>query len=594
MTTSRILRPAVPLLAALAVAVSAAAQPAPAAAAQAAPAPSTPAAAATAAPSRGDAAAPPSTPTSAPGQEPLSIFGEQIEVRVVNVEVVVTDKGGNRVPDLQPRDFRLRVDGKTVPIEYFTEVRGGQAIAATGSAEAPPLPGLPSLAPGSPVGTSYLVFIDDYFSIPARRDEVLRSLKENLATLGPEDRMAIVAYDGRHLNLLSSWSSTHRDLARAIEREIGIPSRGLERLAELASYDSSRRLGVGRPGVGDSLFAQRGSFASDLSLPERAYSEQLAHQEKRVVDAAVSTLRGFASPPGRKVMLLLAGGWPFSPADYIVNNPNRPILSRQVPRGEDIMRPLSETANRLGYTLYPVDVPGLRSAAVDASQNFPSLPPGLLDLREQESKGTLMFLAQETGGRALLNSLRIGALPTVEADTRSYYWLGFTPGWQGNDKRHRIDVDSLRPGLKVRARDNFLDLSRKAEISMMVESAMLFGHAPGALPMPIRVGAPVKAGRSEIEVPVTIAIPMDALTSVPLNGKHNYELELRVAALDDRGDRSDMPVVPIRFSAPDEGKGKFFRYEAKLRLRRIKQSVTMAVFDPLSNHILTAEADVKP
>ena len=64
-------------------------------------------------------------------EEPSSIFGETIDVRVVNVEVVVTDRQGNRVTGLGPGDFRLRVDGKDVPIEYFTEVRGGQAIAAT-------------------------------------------------------------------------------------------------------------------------------------------------------------------------------------------------------------------------------------------------------------------------------------------------------------------------------------------------------------------------------------------------------------------------------------------------------------------------------
>jgi hypothetical protein len=61
--------------------------------------------------------------------QPLGLFGERIEVRVVNVEVVVTDRQGNRVPDLAVQDFRLRVDGQDVPIEFFTEVRGGQAIA---------------------------------------------------------------------------------------------------------------------------------------------------------------------------------------------------------------------------------------------------------------------------------------------------------------------------------------------------------------------------------------------------------------------------------------------------------------------------------
>ena len=412
--------------------------------------------------------------------------------------------------------------------------------------------------------------------------------------------MAIVSYDGRHLHLLSSWSSSPHDLGRAIEKEIDSPAHGLDRIAELRNYDSTRHLGVGggpggpgTPGFGDS-FHQR-AFGSDLNVIERSEVAQLAQQLRRVVEAAVGTMRGFASPPGRKVMLLLAGGWPFSPADYVVNNVARPILTKDVPSGEDIMRPLSETANRLGYTLYPVDVPGLQTEAVDASQQTPGQPPSMLDMREQEEKGTLIYLADETGGRALLNSARTQALQSAEGDTRSYYWLGFTPGWKGNDKRHKIVVDALRPGLKVRARNSFLDRSRKAEVSMMVESAMLFGNPPGSTVMPIKVGVPVKTRRDEMEVPVSIAVPMDALTNVPLNGKLNYELELRVAALDDRGDRSDIPVIPIRFAIdPSAAQPRFFPYNVKLKLRRTKQSLTLAIFDPLSNHIVTAEADVKP
>src|SRR5947199_10341816 len=57
-------------------------------------------------------------------------FGESIDVRVVNVEAVVTDGQGNRVSGLKPEDFRLRVDGKEVPVEYFSEVKDGEALAA--------------------------------------------------------------------------------------------------------------------------------------------------------------------------------------------------------------------------------------------------------------------------------------------------------------------------------------------------------------------------------------------------------------------------------------------------------------------------------
>ena len=68
------------------------------------------------------------------GQEnPLpDLFSDVIDVRVVNVEVVVTDKKGNRIRDLDAADFELRVDGESVPIDYFTEVDEGVPGERTG------------------------------------------------------------------------------------------------------------------------------------------------------------------------------------------------------------------------------------------------------------------------------------------------------------------------------------------------------------------------------------------------------------------------------------------------------------------------------
>ena len=523
-------------------------------------------------------------------QPPQSVFGEQIDVRVVNVEVVVTDKQGNRVAGFTPQDFRLKVDGKVVPIEYFNEVRGGSAIALA-EAPASTIKGLPSLAPGSPVGTSYLVFIDDFFSLAPRRNEVLRSLKDQLSRLGPDDRMAIVAFNGGGIEMLSSWSNSVRQLGAAIEKAIGEPAQGLTRIAELRSFESSRRLISGAPSFDA---GPRQAFAQRLDIEELEYADRLAAQTERVVGAATSTLRGFASPPGRKVMLLLAGGWPFSPADFVVNNPNRPILDRDIPRGDEIFRPLADTANRLGYTIYPLDVPGVESgSSADASLASPSVTG--LNVREQEHEASLQWVAQQTGGRALLNSLSREALNTVESDTRSYYWLGFTPSWQGNDKRHKVEVDVTHPGFKVRAREDFLDLSRKGEVSMQVESAMLFGNAPDALPLPMKLGPAAITGRREMEVPVTLAIPADAITFVPVNGKYTAELELRISAVDAGGARAPVPVIPFTVTTATQPKaGTAVRYETKLKLRRMIHHLTVAVFDPLSGKILTAQTDVAP
>jgi VWFA-related protein len=519
---------------------------------------------------------------------PPSVFGEQIEVRVVNVEAVVTDRQGNRVTGLKPGDFRLEVDGKAVPIEYFNEVRGGQAVAPGEAEQSSPVKGLPSLAPGSPVGTSYLVFVDDYFSLGPRRDELLRDLKGQLSRLGPEDRMAIVAWDGGRVEMLSSWSSSERQLGSAIEKAIGRKAYGVARLAELRTFQASQRL------TGDTFEpGPRAAFAQRLDIQEIEYAQRVALQTERAVTAAASALRGFASPPGRKVMLMLSGGWPFSPIDYVVNNPNRPVTERVTPSGEEIFQPLVDTANRLGYTLYPVDVPGLESGAADAALAGPS-PTGF-NLREQEHEASLRYVAQQTGGEALVNSANGKLLQVAESDTRSYYWLGFTPAWQGNDKRHKVKLSVAPAGLKVRARTDFLDLSRRAETSMIVESAMLFGGSPDMRAIPVKLGAPVASGRREMDVPVSLAIPVDALTFVPVDGKYRAELELRVSAVDTGGNRAPVPVIPVALSADEQPKtGTFVRYDTKIRMRRMPHHLMLALFDPLSGKILTAETDVVP
>ncbi len=206
----------------------------------------------------------------APETPPADLFGETIEVRVVNVEVVVTDRDGNRVTGLGPGDLKLKVDGKDVPIEFFTEVRGGDAIAPVAGAE-PSIQGLPSLAPGTPVGTSYLVFIDDFFSLNVRRDEVLRRLKDDVTRLGPEDRMAVVAYDGRDVEMLTSWSSSQNTLSRVFDQAMVRPARGLERLAEQRTFGATNRLTAN---TGLDRVDSRQAFFNRLTLEELDYAER--------------------------------------------------------------------------------------------------------------------------------------------------------------------------------------------------------------------------------------------------------------------------------------------------------------------------------
>ncbi|HEY3571139.1 MAG TPA: VWA domain-containing protein [Thermoanaerobaculia bacterium] len=551
-----------------------------------------------------------------------SSFGESIDVRVVNVEAVVTDRQGNRVTGLKPEDFRLRVDGREVPVEYFSEVREGQSAApAEGSQPetARPAAGVQQALAEGPVGTYYLVFIDDFFSIPAQRNAVLKGLKNDLGRLGPADRMAIVTYDGGRLTMLSNWSGSPADLGRAFDEAMVRRTRAVGRLAERASAESDQDFSS--QSVGDGAPLDLAAQQPGLSDVQRRYASDLLRQLQGDIQAAVSTLRAFASPRGRKVMLLLSGGWPFSVQSYASRGAGMP--TKELLEGEDLYRPLTSTANLLGYTLYPVDVPGIQSGAADVNATPPPtsgdpaperglastlaggggggglVPQSLLlggfgNLSEHEIEGSLKYLAQETGGKPVLNTNRALALGLARDDTRSYYWLGFSPSWKHDDKGHRIQLETRRAGLKVRTRTGFLDLSRKAEVTMTVESALLFGNPPGALRMPIQVGAAARSRRGEVEIPVTLGLPVDLMTVVPEGPKFTARLELRFAASSVNGDTAEIPVVPVTLTSDHQPTpGKMVKYETKVKLRGKADHMVVAAYDPLSGKIATAEADVK-
>lgn len=534
------------------------------------------------APAGAQAPPPPTTP----------VFGETVEVRVVNFEVVVTDRDGVPVTGLAPSDFQLTIDGKEYPIGYFTEVRGGDAVeASAGGSEAPAVARVPDLVPGSPVGTSYLVFVDDYFSIPRDRDRVLRSLIEDLPGLAPEDRMAIVAFDGTRLEMLSSWSSSAPELERALRKAAARPAFGLHRLAEKRNLANDQRL---RQDVG---FA-RAPLETRLDITERFYAETIEQQVSNMVSGVAAALRGFANPPGRKVLVMLSGGWPFDPADYAANEFGRAIIEPGLRRGDRLLAPLVDTANQLGYTIYAVDVPGI-SAETFGDAEF-SDPPLLNDtatgfLRESNTQWTLQHVARQTGGRAMLNANRLEALSRAAADTRSYYWLGFVPDWQGNDSRHRIEVAVRREGLRLRSRAGYVDMSRQTEVSMAVESVLLFGSGPNVRPLPIRFGRPERTSMNVMKVALELAVPLDGLTLLPVDGGQATDLELRIAALDERGGRSEIPVIPVRLKvAETPAPGAFARYETTVELRRVTNQLVVAVYDPVSGTIYSASAEVRP
>ncbi len=556
----------------------------------------------------------------------LEAFSDEIDVRVLNLEVAVTDKDGGHVDGLTPEDFRLTVDGNVVPIEYFSEIRHGSAIelAPAETIDVPKTAAVPTVTPGEVVGTSFLLFVDNYFGQARDRKIVLENVIETIPNLGPRDRMAVVSFNGRKLELVGNWETSHPAIVRNLRKAIDAKAGGLHRRAELGRY----AFDISRPGAD--------LIQESLENSKVEYIKVLSRQVDAVSKAATASMRAMAKPPRRTAMLLTSGGWPDDPTLYTVG-PDAQIRYRTKryspkPAFDD----LAGTANKLGYTIYTIDMAGRQtgagpSAAIaemvgdDFVQSVPTTQGGggvptpaplepapgpeeqaiartdaVIDAfsqtagREHAVEAPLISLARETGGEAMINSFRRTALPRTLEGTSSYYWLGYTPSWARDDEAHKVKVEVLRKGVKTRSRRSFRDLSRKSEVTMMVESNLLFDTDLRGHTLEATLGEPRKK-RKKLELPVSLKIPMDELLMVPVAGGFQAKLELRVAVVDKEGARSEIPVIDVVIGGPTKPPpGAHAIYDTTLVLRPIQQQLALVLYDTAGEKMLSTSLDFDP
>jgi VWFA-related protein len=530
---------------------------------------------------------------------PDGLFSESFDVQGVNVQVVVTDKKGNRVPGLAAQDFRLLVDGQPVPVEFFLEVRDGRARAVSapeqGEQAAAGETGdiaLPSgVTSGEEVGNSYLIFIDEFFSPITLRNEALRSLAREVTQLGPQDRVAVVSFNSRKLAVLSDWTAPGEALSRTLRQAADIRySIATAALRAESIPDGSEPLLEDYNSEGGELY---GGFGNYLNL----------RMAERSVNAAMAAQRAFAADvPGRKIMILLSGGWNFNrfAAANVDWEQAKSMMSVPGKSGLELLRPLTDTGNLLGYTIYPIHL-GNRYASllpsagdrdsrtVDTPENEERL---IRSFQADIAQSSLVFAADETGGKMLVPG-RNRHLPRIEEDTEAYYWLGFTHSG-GDNKRRKMTVELLRPGLEARARTSFVPLSREAKTAIEVESALLTGRSLGAKPLEATVGKLERTGLITAEVPLYVKIPTDQVAMVQQGDKYAARLELRVVSLDKDGRQSSVAVVPVELAGDNPGaEGGFLAYETRLKVRNIDQDLQVSLYDALSGENLMTRVHVE-
>lgn len=539
------------------------------------------------------------------GQEAgVPVFRESVEVRVVEVEVAVRDPQGRHVAGLRPDDFRLTVDGRVEPIDFFSEQRGG-AVAGAAPRDREPRSEAREAASTASARLNLLVYIDEELSLPIDLERVLIGLESQIDHLSPRDRVAIVAWNGRRLERILDWSPAGPELRSALSEARRRPAWGLRSRLDTGGWrapftawsgnstdllpDESRR-GVTGGGVcaGDEGESTSGCLAP-ATWRENAVSRrsvfEIRNRLERAARAAAAAVRSFDRPPGRRALILLAGGWP----EPLVALPGRgqPSYAWSDAAALRWLDPLLDVADQLGYTIYPVDVPGMLSVfGADVERRGPgvrssgfSASPEASNASEARFHRPLRHLAERTGGVAFLDGRRREALAGIASDARSYYSIAFTAPRERDDSAHRIGIEVARPGVTVRARRRFRDLSDSTDLGYQVEAALLDGSRDLAgTPLLASAGPPVRDGLVRIRVPLQIEVPRRELVEAGAGeADRGIPAELRIAAVDSDGRRTLIGPVRIVLASPASDPG-IFTTEVPIRLRRADQELAVSLY----------------
>jgi VWFA-related protein len=187
----------------------------------------------------GPAPAQPISPLVAAGQDIR--FRDRVDVESVVVDARVVDGAGRPILGLTPSDFRLKVDGRAVPVQSVSWVDDSappdpEATVAAGQAGVP----LP------PRGRLIVFFFQKDLESSRVMGflQMLRRARTMLDGLGEQDRVAVVSFDS-HLKVWTDFTTDRERLRHVLDRSILF-----ERVPLLAPGDAPSLVEHLEPGAG--------------------------------------------------------------------------------------------------------------------------------------------------------------------------------------------------------------------------------------------------------------------------------------------------------------------------------------------------------
>jgi VWFA-related protein len=522
-------------------------------------------------------------------------FGETIEVRVSNVNVVVTDRAGKPVAGLTKDDFEVLENGFQRPITNFYELRGGDDAQAT-----------PATTPQPPEAQQrrrLVVFIDQETVDPRRRTSALAALSARIDRLLRDGDEAMVLEYYRDRRVMTDLTSDRAAIHRALDAAAAGPAFGAQRQVarDRVLTHATEVIGFAKdnlkPLPGGALrqvFMTMEQAYTDAKATAKLHADEVFASQRRLLGVLFQTVSSMAGLEGKKVLLFVGAELRQRPGLDVLDDVDalfrqagaHSVMGMSAGVRNDLgveLGKLAREANANEVTLYMIDgsdrtsrSSAASSAHIDGTERNND---GGIDL---DSAVAMTSLASDTGGRALIGSINDALLvDNMTRDLTSYYSLGYKPDAGAGERTLAVKVK--KPGLVVRTRRSTTLKSTDEETTDNLIANAFYPRSGGDIGVILETGI-AQADGDHFLLPVTVHVRGD-ITAIPSGDTMSGQFEVYFVTAAPRGNLSPVARDIQTFSYPirDAKTGmQRITYSGSLRVRSGEQLVSVAVVDRLA------------
>ena len=474
-------------------------------------------------------------------QEPDDVV--RVKSNLVSIDVMVKDKKGKYIPDLEVDDFVVFENGVPQKLEFFdapllhasTPTKTADATVRVETAAA-------AVAARNYVSLVLDSQTTDLTNLKQVREGTIKFVKEQISDA---DAVALFSISGG-LQLLQPFTQDKTKLIAALESFGTSAPKNTEQRDIAGNIDSLRtQLGTSPSGPTTAIStAAGGSEAAKAAVTRRVLQQfiklrtALSLQQSRPVLAALAAIsEGLRSIPGKKTIVLFSQGF-VTPT----------VLDWQIQSTIDI-------ANRANVSIYIIDSAGLREGGTKSGALVPGSPlAGVSAMTSQEQRiqavgGETVFdisrqegtnreydilyrMSGDTGGRFLKDNNDIAqGLQRINEEVQARYTLSYRSTNQNFDGSFRkVKIEVRRPNSQVVSRSGYYAIPPEEIVLLSPDDKKLLANldtiaaAPG-LPLHVEVGQ-FRSREGLYTVPILIEVPPSAVKFDTKADKRTMQLDV--------------------------------------------------------------------